>query len=179
MNTYIVIGCILMISPVQVSAQRLPPFIAWTCADVNRPVADHSVTDIYLSENSTTLVVKSHGGKTKMPVSGIWGYRGRNKALHRLVDGVDYTVCQADTLTVYMRKVHAGRIRKKQYYFSMGLCAQLFPLTVDNISKVYQAANPTFVSEVKDNWKWHRYLSSFSRGTHSYRIVTVYKKTIS
>jgi hypothetical protein len=179
MKTFVAICCAMFLYPDSATGQRVVPFIAWSCADVNKPVADHSASNIYLSENGTTLVVKSHGGRTKMPVSGIWGYRGRNKALHRLVDGVDYTVCEADTLTVYMRRVHAGRIRKKQYYFSAGLCNPLYPLTVENIGRVYQAANPRFVSEVRDHWKWHRYLSSYNRGTQSYRIVTVYKKTIS
>jgi hypothetical protein len=160
-------------------AQRVVPFIAWSCADVRRPVADHSATNIYLKENGTTLVIKSHGGKTTMPITGVWGYRGRNKALHRLVDGVDYTVCGADTISLYMRRVHAGRIRKKQYYFSEGLCGKLYPLTVENLCRVYNAANPQFVSTIKDKWKWYRYLNSYDRGNQTYRVVALYKKTIS
>jgi hypothetical protein len=161
-----------------VVAQRLEPYVAWTCADIRRPIADHSVRNIYLTENGTTLVIKSHGSKTTMPIAGVWGYRGRNKALHRLVDGVDYTVCEADTLSLYMRRVHAGRLRKKQYYFSHGPCGKLYPLTEEYISRVYNESAPQFVSAVKDTRKWYRYLNSYQRGNQTYRIIALYKKTI-
>ncbi len=174
-----VITLILLFASLPAAAQRVVPFIAWSCADVHRPVTDHSADNIYLAENGTTLIIKSHGGRTTMPITGLWGYRGRNRALHRLVDGVDYTVCMADTLTLYMRRVHAGRIRKKQYYFSEGVCGQLYPLTEENLSRVYLAANPQFVSAVKDQWKWYRYLNSYDRGRQTYRVIALYKKTIS
>jgi len=157
-------------------------YVAFSCSEFIHPVYDSGIKDVYKNENNKIVIRSAEGYtkcKTKYPLNEVWGFGSNDGTCYRVYNEYTYKLCQADTMTLYSRRVRSGKHYTTRYYFSRGLCSDLHRLEDKELKLVYGQDNPEFIARLKNDFKWYQGYQNYNNKHKSFKIVEVYKKTIS
>ncbi len=167
-----------MMSVCAYAREQKQPYVAFSYSEFAHPQYDKSVKDVFVNGWGNKVVVKKENGKTRYPVASVWGFMPKDGHPYRISDGDVYRIDQVDTLTIYHRRI-GGKYRHSRSYFSNGLNGQILDLSSAGLKKAYKDTNPEFITRLKKDLKWYQDYDCYSNKHKTYKIIEIYKKTIS
>ena len=154
-----------------------------TAADYRRHRLAPGGTDVNFPNKRGQLVVVDKRGhqtrRTALNPDSLWGFRDDKARTYRLFMGRAFRLEQYDSLCVYSSQEVPlnGQLTNsaRHYFFSRGLQGLVFPLTLKNIVKAYEAGSPAFVAAAR-RLAADQDLSDYNADSQTFRLIDLYRK---